>query len=200
MPSYLSPTMRPAAIQIPPHDIFEPRTGSEDCAGHFCECGRVRLAHTPVSRTPEFLEPPPVLRTRPQADLDMSHISHISHISRPRTLSFESSAEDPPPSHLYFDQYGRTITRDEWVDYNWSVGIPALKNITVQNPLALLAYFDFVKSHNDTCSYDDRILLPSIGPEMRGFIESHSSLSPSNIYYSPEIRRLRAYLDDLYED
>jgi len=178
-------------LTIPsPINIFEPRS-SPLCAGHFCDCGQGRAEmHTPPRVEPETPRYPPPLQRQ-------HRFSIIDSPIRERTLSYEPS--QPVEQHLFFDENGNAISRQEFLDMNWKVKLPDLQNLTARHPRVLLAYLDFIEAYNEVASPDERVMLNAISPSQRHMIESHSTFQTSPRAFRPEISRLRELLARHYE-
>jgi hypothetical protein len=174
----------------PPINIFEPRSSSL-CAGHFCDCGQGRVEmHTPPRVEPETPRYPPPLQ-RQQRFLT------IDSPNRERTLSYEPS--QPVEQHLFFDENGIAISRQEFLDMNWKVKLPDLQNLTARHPRVLLAYLEFIEAYNDISPSEENIMLPAISPLERLTIQSHSTLQTTPRAFRIEISRLKELLNRHYE-
>lgn len=69
----------------------------------------------------------------------------------------------PQPTHLFFDDEGNTITRDEFLVRNsrpWEVEIPWAPGVTIRSVDEFFAILHFMEAHNDSVSlYEDTLTL-----------------------------------------
>jgi hypothetical protein len=88
-------------------------------------------------------------------------------------------------------------TVSEWSilpdDSEWTVSLRTLK---FRHPRTLLAYIDFVFSHNELAtSEDEKIVIPQMPTEVSLFILNHSSLKEPPPEFKDQINRLRYFVE-----
>lgn len=88
-------------------------------------------------------------------------------------------------------------TASEWgilpEDSDWTI---ALRDKKFRHPRVLLAYVDFVASHNELAkSEDEKIVIPQMPTEVSLFILDHTSLKNPPEEFKEQINRLRYFVD-----
>jgi hypothetical protein len=115
--------------------------------------------------------------------------SDITHV----TLSHESAPELPRNTHLYFDDDGNIISREEFLENqeeHWAFKAPLIKKRAImRHPRVLLHFLRFIDSCNEEASVGEEIIIKKIPYHMTEKMLNHSSI----------INPAREFLDDVNE-
>lgn len=114
----------------------------------------------------------------------------------------EPVALPPQNTHLYFDDDGNTISKEQYDmnikqqeneerAKNWAFRV---NNITFRHPRALLAYFRMVDLVNEVAEDDEKIRIPSISEPMRLSLLNHPSFTDTPAEFTNDVLELMAYI------
>ena len=154
----------------------------------------------PATPTPAIrltLPPPPRLQRQGAIRSETPDASPIyaaspipTHTFYTGTLEAESDTEsevtysDMPPlvpappvnRHLYFDDAGNEISREEYVAQNWSIKLPKLSNkMVARHPRVLLAFFEFIDRYNEVAKGEEIYMMPALPKSVVDEIYEHPS-------------------------
>lgn len=112
----------------------------------------------------------------------------------------------PPNRHLYFDEDGNEITKEQYdvaneppdqimedqEDDDWAFRV---NGINFYHPRVLLAYFRFVSMYNELAEDDEKIRIPLMSKELARKMLSHSSFRNPPLEFLMDIHDLQNYID-----
>lgn len=123
---------------------------------------------------------------------DVSSISFREEDS----LSYEGEPRLPVNRHLYFDDAGREITRDEFLEQEresqeWVFMTTQLpERFVIRHPRVLLNFLRFIDSLNETNNGDETFMMDAIPNETLGRILSHSSIVDPTLDFKNDAHEL----------
>lgn len=105
-------------------------------------------------------------------------------------------AERPVARHLFFNDEGEEITREEYTAQNWAIKLPALPSgMIARHPRVLLALFEFLDVYNEVAKGSEMYMMPALPQEVVERIYEHPSFRTSRHVFPYEISTLENYIE-----
>lgn len=129
-----------------------------------------------------------IIEMNESSPLDISHV----------TLSHETAPELPRNTHLYFDEDGNVISREEFLENqeeHWAFKTPTIKSrVIMRHPRVLLNFLRFIDSCNEEASDGEEIIIKKIPYHMTEKMLNHSSIINPAQEFINDVNELKARL------
>jgi hypothetical protein len=103
------------------------------------------------------------------------------------SMSYE--AEEPVNRHLYFDDDGDEISRDEWLSAQWALPLRGTAAV-FRHPRVVLQYLRFVDALNEAAGESEQLNIAFTEEEAQYILEHPSMVRPPNDFWA-EVNELK---------